>query len=74
MADDTPDPRPNWAFGLEQGIKCPECGSPVDGIDWITDDLHTTGMTLRPCRHQLTTPPWKLDHDQRGALKLRQDT
>lgn len=49
----------HWAFGTEQGVKCPDCGQPVAGVDWFAEHP-TEGMILRPCQHRLTTPPWKL--------------
>lgn len=78
-----PEHRPNWAFGTAMGIKCPQCGAAVDGLDWLmqpppdnpdaTPDEYTNqGMILRPCRHQLPTPPWTLTPTGgRGQLELK---
>jgi hypothetical protein len=83
MTDDSTPP--NWALGADVGIKCPECGTAVTGLDWLmrpppenpdTDDqsqFTNQGMDLRPCHHQLATPPWNLGPTGlRGELELKQ--
>lgn len=76
---------PNWAFPATMGIKCSECNIAVTGVDWLMrpppdnpdttnpDDMTNQGMDLRPCHHQLSTPPWKLGTTgPRGELELKQ--
>jgi hypothetical protein len=70
-------PRPDWLFGPEVKIKCPECKTFLTGIDWIMgkspDDPAlevAAGMTVIPCGHRFPTPPWRYDVSGRGNITI----
>lgn len=74
-----PEHSPNWAFGPDQEVMCPTCDTVLRGINWIMgppdaepEQQAVTGMTLVPCAHELTTPPWTLEVGARGKLMFQQ--
>lgn len=61
---DTPAEDPDWAFGMDQDIHCPDCDALLEGLDWVmggdAEAVRATGMDLRPCHHVLSTTEWEL--------------
>ena len=69
MATESPD----WAFGPDLKIKCPTCKETSTGFDWIMPEAPgpedpPVGMSVLPCSHNLSMPPWSLDVSGRGNV------
>lgn len=63
---------PNWAFGEDQGVVCPECDKKCTGLDWVLNDNDAlTGARVFPCEHVIPMPPYRFGPTGAdGALKF----
>lgn len=64
-----PGEAPDWAFGPDTGLTCPECDTHLFGLNWVLtgegDQAKATGMKLVPCGHELPTDVWELSFSGR---------
>lgn len=66
-----PSDHPNWSFSPDHDVRCPECDARLSGLNWVTDGVHATGMSLVPCGHELPTSLYELSFSGRAGGERR---
>jgi len=69
----TPESAPNWSFSPDHDVRCPECDTRLQGLNWTLNDEKTeaVGMSLVPCGHELPTVTWELTFSGRDRGERR---
>lgn len=66
---------PNWAWGPDQDVHCPECQEITRGLNYTGaagDEEAPTTMTLVPCGHVLPMDQWTITPTgHHGQLELK---